>query len=143
MKYILLTAAFMLTTLSIQAQKRGMQISNSNDLAANAAPQDLAAIQAKKMTLALDLTDQQEKQITALLTQNHLTRKENKMTREEYKAMPVEQKMVLRQKRMDEKIATKRAFKKILNEEQYADFEKMAGKKHARNKIRMQRAKRT
>jgi hypothetical protein len=36
----------------------------------------------------------------------------------------------MKEKQMDERIAIKRAFKKILNDEQYTEFEKMAKKKN-------------
>ncbi|BAO55667.1 hypothetical protein [Nonlabens marinus] len=143
MKNILLPLVFMFAIISVQAQKRGTDRQNDRrDIAANIAPEQLASMQAQKMTLALDLTDKQQKEIEAVLATSIAERKANKMTKEEFKALPTDQKMAMKQKSMDQKIATKRAFKKIMNEEQYSQFEKMAARQKNYRGKRMQRAKR-
>jgi len=142
MKNILLPLVFMLAIGSVQAQKRGDRQENRQDMAANRAPKEMASLQAKKMTLALDLTDKQQKEITNLLFNNQEKRKENKMTRADFKALSKEDKIALQQNRLDEKIATKRAIKNILNEEQYVRFEKMAARKKGNRMDRMQKPRR-
>jgi hypothetical protein len=126
MKNILLPLVFMLAIVTAQAQIKTDRSENRRELAANLNPEDVASIQAKRMTLALDLSDNQEKEIAELLTARRTNRKENEVTREDFKAMSAEQKLAMKEKQMDERIAIKRAFKKILNDEQYTEFEKMA-----------------
>lgn len=130
MKNILLLHVFMLAIVTAQAQRKIDRTENRRELATNLNPGDLSSIQAKRMTLALDLSDNQEKEIEELLTAKRTNRKENKINREDFKAMSAEQKLAMKEKQMDERIATKRAFKKILNDEQYTEFEKMAKKKN-------------
>jgi hypothetical protein len=120
----------MLAIVTAQAQRKIDRTENRRELATNLNPGDLSSIQAKRMTLALDLSDNQEKEIEELLTAKRTNRKENKINREDFKAMSAEQKLAMKEKQMDERIATKRAFKKILNDEQYTEFEKMAKKKN-------------
>jgi hypothetical protein len=90
MKNILLPLVFMLAIVTAQAQIKTDRSENRRVLAANLNPEDLASIQAKRMTLALDLSDNQEKEIEELLTAKRTNRKENKVTREDFKAMSAE-----------------------------------------------------
>jgi hypothetical protein len=142
MKNILLPLVFMLAIVTAQAQIKTDRSENRRELAANLNPEDVASIQAKRMTLALDLSDNQEKEIAELLTARRTNRKENKVTREDFKAMSAEQKLAMKEKQMDERIAIKRAFKKILNDEQYTEFEKMAKKKNGERREMRQKARR-
>ena len=143
MKNILLPFVFMFALVSVQAQKRGYDRQNDRQaLAANIAPEQLATMKAQKMTLALDLTDKQQKEVEAVLATNIAERQANKLTKEEFKVLSTDEKMAMKQKSMDQKIATKRAFKKIMNEEQYSQFEKMAARQTNNRGKRMQRAQR-
>jgi hypothetical protein len=90
MKNILLPLVFMLAIVTAQAQVKTDRAENRRVLAANLNPEYLAIIQAKRMTLALDLSDNQEKEIEELLTAKRTNRKENKVTREDFKAMSAE-----------------------------------------------------
>jgi LAS superfamily LD-carboxypeptidase LdcB len=130
MKNILLLLVFMLAIVTAEAQRKIDRSENRRELATNLNPGDLASIQAKRMTLALDLSDNQEKEIVELLIAERSYRKDNKITREHFKAMSADQILTLKENTIDEKIAIKRAFKKILNDEQYTEFEKMAKKKN-------------
>jgi hypothetical protein len=142
MKNVLLPLVFMLAIVSVQAQKRGDRQENRREIAANTAPEERASLQAKKMTLALDLTDKQQEEIADLLAANHAKREENKMTPEVFKALSKDEKVAVYEKKLDEKIATKRAIKEILNQEQYARFEKMAARKKGSRALRMQKPRR-
>jgi transposase len=132
----------MLAIVTAQAQRKTDRSENRKELAANLNPEDIASIQAKRMTLALDLSDNQEKEITSLLTANRTKRAENKITKEDFKAMSAEQKLAMKEKQMDEKIAMKRAFKKILNDEQYTEFEKMKRMKNGDRREMKQKVRR-
>ncbi len=138
MKNILLPLVLLLAIATTQAQRNNDRQENRREIAANMDPAAIASIQAKKMTLALDLTDKQEREITEILVANKSNR-DQKITREQYQAMSAADKLAVKEKKMDAQIATKRAFKEILNDDQYERFEKMA--KNRRGKQRGERQK--
>ncbi|MBF4983770.1 hypothetical protein FNJ87_05290 [Nonlabens mediterrranea] len=122
MKKIIVLLALMVMTVG-QAQdgrkeKRGERMKDVT-------PQEMATIQSKKLTLALDLSDQQEKDVYQVLFKQAEKRKANKIPREDREKLTDDQKKEARLKMLDEKIAVKRKMKNILNEEQYTKWEKM------------------
>ncbi|EAS20036.1 hypothetical protein BBFL7_02436 [Flavobacteria bacterium BBFL7] len=122
MKKIIVLLALMAMTVG-QAQdgrkeKRGERMKDVT-------PQEMATVQSKKLTLALDLSDQQEKDVYQVLFKQAEKRKANKISREDREKLTDDQKKEARLKMLDEKIAVKRKMKNILNEEQYTKWEKM------------------
>ncbi len=114
-------------------------------------PEQIATLQTKKMTLALDLTEAQQSQIQTLNLENAKARKakmdELKAMKEdgERKKSTQEERFTMQNERLDRQIAQKAKFKKILSPEQYDKWQKMAhrygrykkGKKiEARNKYK-------
>jgi hypothetical protein len=83
----------------------------------------------KKMTLALDLSDKQQKQIKPLLMAKMTERKasmEKKKEARGNKERPTADEMYAKQiARLDNQIAMKNKMKNILNKEQFEKFEKM------------------
>ncbi|APZ48024.1 hypothetical protein BW723_02230 [Polaribacter reichenbachii] len=110
-------------TLTTQAQKkRGykkaqMTVEQHTDLAV------------KRMTLALDLSDKQQNQIKPLIKAQAEERKAGMEKRKEARksdTKPTADEMyAMQSKRLDAQIAFKSNMKKILNDEQFAKFEKM------------------
>jgi len=131
-----------LAVATTQAQKRSDRAENRKELGMKMEPQEIASIQAKKMTLQLDLSDKQEAQVEKLLTANAAKRKELMASRADRKEMSKEEKLAMAEQRMDEKIATKRAMKDILNAEQYEKFEKMAQKRDGKRNMRKKKMSR-
>ncbi len=107
-------------------------------------PEQMATLQTKKMTLALDLSEAQQSQIQALNLENAKTRKakmeERKAKKEagEAKKPTSEERYAIQNARLDQMIAQKAEMKKILSEEQYDKWEKMA---HRRGKHRKGKGK--
>jgi hypothetical protein len=97
-------------------------------------------VQAKRMTLALDLSEKQEKQVLQLMTDQKASMDQTRLTKEERKELSPEQKEAQAVKMLDKKIEMKRKLKKILSEEQYERWEKMMAKRA--QKARIKRAKR-
>lgn len=90
--------------------------------------EELATIQTKKMTLALDLNDAQQTKINAINLEEAKLRKsimeERKaMKEEERKEMTKDQRVAKMNERLDRQIATKAKMKEILTEEQYTKWE--------------------
>lgn len=97
--------------------------------------EQMATLQTKKMTLALDLTQVQQDQIKAIQLENAKSRK-SKM--EEHKAQKEsgektkrtsEERYAMSNARLDAKIAQKEEMKSILSDTQYDKWEKMQNRK--------------
>ncbi|SHJ94603.1 Spy/CpxP family protein refolding chaperone [Pseudozobellia thermophila] len=95
-------------------------------------PEQVATLQTKKMTLALDLTQEQQAKIQAINLEQAKERKakmeERKAAREkgEAKKPTAEERYAMQNERLDKMIAHKAEMKKILSEEQYQKWQKMA-----------------
>ena len=119
---------------------RGQRTQFLKDLSA----EEAATLQTKKMTLRLDLTAAQQKEIYALNLENAKARKAKaaslKKKRESNEQLSKEDRYALMNERLDHQIAMKKKMKSILSEEQYQKFErgikqkKMRGKQAAKRK---------
>jgi|SRR5690606_17690213 len=100
-------------------------------------PEQSAELQAKKMTLALDLTEKQQNDLQKVFTERNKKaeqfKTQAKNNREAGKKLTRDEKFAMQNRMLDEKIAMKAEMKKILNAEQYAKWEKM--KKHKKQKF--------
>lgn len=123
----LLVIIVTLSTLTGVAQehRRGHRFSKeAREKRADISPEDMAKLQSKHLTLRLDLSDQQQKQVESVLVA-HL--KKGKAKRDAFKASenkPSKDELKqLRLDRLDAQIALKREMKDILNAEQYEKYE--------------------
>ncbi|MRI02560.1 hypothetical protein GH721_18605 [Kriegella sp. EG-1] len=133
------------TTIA-QERKERPNRGNMKDLTA----EQIATLQTKKMTLALDLSSKQQTQIQAINLEQATIRKakmtERKEAREngERKKPTSEERYAMQNERLDAQIALKSEMKSILSDEQYNKWEKMRhhkkkrgeekGKKNAKRK---------
>ena len=91
---------------------------------------EMATLQTKKMTLHLDLNESQQKEIQKINLENATKRKAMMESRKaqkesgELKKPTDEDRLKMANDRLDDKIAMKAKMKEILNEEQYAKWEK-------------------
>lgn len=126
---ILLVFAFSLTT---QAQKKG------NRENAKMTTEQHINLAVKKMTLALDLSEKQQNQITPLIKAQAEERKaamEKRMELREEKKRPTADEMyAMQSKRLDNQIAFKNRMKNILDKNQFEKFEKIAKKRAQKGK---------
>lgn len=106
-------------------------------------PEQKVELQIKKMTLALDLNDKQQKKIEKLLLDSN---KERLLEREHYKALKQdgkklssEERFAMKSKRLDNKIAMKSAMKEILTKEQFEKFDKIRKENHHKMSERKER----
>ncbi|MGB1042180.1 MAG: hypothetical protein ACPGU6_02210 [Tenacibaculum sp.] len=136
---LMLTIGF---TLATQAQREKR---NNHELLTNEQQTELAV---KKMTLKLDLTPAQQRQIKPLLAEKIADRKAMKKKRKAMKEngkkrekLSADERYAKKSEMLDKQIAFKGEMKRILNEKQYERFEKMAAKrKHgAKKKIKKHR----
>ncbi|SHI96491.1 protein of unknown function [Arenibacter nanhaiticus] len=129
----------MLIGFTAMAQKEGLQ-KNARETRQQMTPEQIATLQTKKMTLALDLSPAQEKQ---LMTLNLKAAKERSKKMQERKAskakgeeakLSAEQGYDLRTEMLDRKIAHQRNLKTILSPEQFSTWQKMARKGHSKRR---------
>lgn len=102
-------------------------------------PEQVATLQTKKMTLALDLSPEQQEQMKTLFTTKAEERKAQMEARQEQKATNSEKPTTAESYerangRLDDQIAFKKQVSQILSEEQYAEWEKMQKHKKHRGK---------
>lgn len=104
-------------------------------------PEEMAQLQTKQMTLDLDLTEAQQKQIMAVNLKNAQSRKammeDRKARMEEHKEakeISKEEKLKMKNDMLDRKIEMKKQMKEILNKEQYEKWEAMAKEKMSKGR---------
>lgn len=103
----------------------------------------------KKMTLALDLTNAQQRKVKPLIasqiSDKMAMRKKMKEAKELKKRPTADERYEMANVRLDKQIAFKKAMKEILNDAQFAKFEKMKrfrkGKKVKKMKKKMKKQK--
>lgn len=109
-------------------------------------PEQIATLQTKKMTLALDLNEEQQTKMKALFASNAVERKAHmearKAKKENDEKMTAVEKYTMENKRLDHKIAQKKEMKQLLNDEQYAKWEKMQYKRGMHRKGKDKEGKR-
>lgn len=106
-------------------------------------PQQRTELQVKKLTLELDLSAKQQKEISEIVANQQLKRESMKAelgkNRAENKKLTADEKFVLKSKALDERIAMKSQMKKILTPEQLAKWENMPKHNMKREKQDMKR----
>lgn len=133
----LLLIALVLVAFQITAQEKKPQqkpgherFNDYKDFSA----EDIATLQTKKMTLALDLNESQQKEIQKINLENTKKRKEHMETMKAKKESGTmekpssEERMKMMNAMLDQKIAEKAKMKKILNAEQFEKWEKFQRK---------------
>ena len=103
-------------------------------------PEEVAELTTKKLTLALDLNESQEKDVQRISLEQANLRKETHQNRKTGEKLSKEDRFKTQIARLDRKIAHKKQMKSILNEDQYKKWEmintvkKKGKRKHHRNK---------
>ncbi len=144
MKNIIYALAI-LCTLHIAAQegtdktdRKEMRKEKGKEFMKDLSPEQMAQLQTKKMTLALDLSENQQKRVLVLHTEAAKVRKQHMELREakkEKKEKPTkEEKYAMMNAQLDAKIAFKKSMKEILTADQYEKWEKMHAHKGKRKR---------
>jgi len=112
----------------------------------NISAEDMSQLHTKKLTLALDLTEAQQKKVNALNLRQAKAKKAKMEARmkakEAAKKRTQEERLKHMNERLDAQIAHKKEMKAILNAEQYKKWENMQAKrKHAGKKRAMSKRK--
>ena len=108
--------------------------------------EQIATLQTKKMTLSLDLNEEQQKKMKSLITTHVAARKAKmeaqKVKKENREKPTAEEKYAMQMERLDAKIAQKREIKALLTEAQYSKWEKMQRRKGKHRKGERKEARR-
>ncbi|WP_418511805.1 hypothetical protein [Corallibacter sp.] len=131
-KLVIIALAFV--SVQAMAQDRKHRNGDRQDKMAQYTPEQIAELQTKQMTLELDLSDAQQKDVQKINLENAQLRKQAMDKRREMKENNAERpskEAMLKYKndKLDQQIATKRKMKDILNEEQYSKWEKSLEKR--------------
>ncbi len=130
MKKVIFVLA-LLVTLGLQAQNRPNQDRKGRNFdkeMADLTPQQRAEMKTQRMTLHLDLTEAQQKQVQKLNENFEAKREKVRLTQEERQALTKEERYAHKKARMDEEIEYKRALKEILTDDQYTKFDNVRQK---------------
>jgi len=143
MKKLILIALAFVTLQAVAQDKRKRDShddSSKREMMKDLSPDEIATLGSKKMTLALDLSQQQQTQVkTVLLTQatkrkQMMEDRDKKMENKDAKQPSKEERVKLMNSRLDDKIAMKQEMKSILTAEQYVKWEEMQAKRDKQRK---------
>lgn len=131
----LIIIALVLVTVQVTAQERNNRQNKErgerNERFQDYTPEEMATLQTKKMTLHLDLTKSQQKEIQKLNLENAKERKVKMDARksqkegDEFQKPTKEERLKMMNERLDNQIAMKNKMKNILNEDQFAKWEQL------------------
>ena len=128
MKKVLVTTALLIGMLGYS--QRGQHFDSEQRGMKDMSPEQVAILKTKKMTLALDLTTAQQKEIQELNLENAKERQalmlERKLEKEEGRPRPsADERFEFQNEKLDRMIAQKGKIKQILSEEQFQKWERM------------------
>ncbi len=128
-------AILVMAAISVSAQDHNMK-GKRGDMK-DLSPEQVATLQTKKMTLALDLNESQQAKVKTILTKDATARKakmaDRKASKEDgKKVLTSEEKYAKQNERLDHQIARKKEMKSILTADQFDKWEKMSHRKKMR-----------
>ena len=130
-KLILIALALFALQVSAQDEHKGKHKKGERaKKMMNISAEEMATLQTKKLTLALDLSESQQSKIQEINLENATKRKEMMAKRKakkesgEAKKPTDKERLAMANARLDHKIAEKSKMKDILNDEQYAKWVK-------------------
>ncbi len=132
----LMVIILMMAEIAVVAQEQDVKV--KREAMKDLTPEQLATLQTKKMTLALDLNESQRTKMISMFTEDAKSRKVKKQAfkkrKEEGVTMSSDEKFTIQHERLDHKIARKNEKKTILTEDQYAKWEKMNHRRRIHSK---------
>lgn len=140
MKKLILIALALVSVNAFAQPKQGQNKKEKMQKMHNLSPEETATLQTKKMTLHLDLNEKQQAEVKEILLENATLRKakmeERKAKKEsgEMQKPTSEERYKMANAKLDHQIAMKAKMKKILNEEQFAKWERFQAKMAHRGK---------
>ncbi|WP_299274021.1 hypothetical protein [uncultured Psychroserpens sp.] len=144
MKKLILIALAFVSVQAFAQNKEKKELKEAKkakiDMRHDMSAEDMATISTKKMTLALDLSDQQQVQVKKLMLEQAETLKAKRDKREKMgkekgdKKIAKEERVKILNEKLDHQIEMKKKMKSILTSEQYEKWEKMQSRRHHKMK---------
>ncbi|WP_372744362.1 Spy/CpxP family protein refolding chaperone [Lutibacter sp.] len=126
-KIIGFTVLVLMLSFTMNAQNK----KGGNRQGSDYTPEQMATLQTKKMTLRLDLTEGQQKEIYKLMLtsakEREIQREEFQKNRKDGVKLTADEKFDREKLRLEKQLTQKAAMKKILNADQYEKWEKNMG----------------
>ena len=120
MKALFATLLMMVGTVGIS--QRGPEHHPMKDMS----PEQVATLETKKMTLALDLTEKQQQQVQEIHLEKAIDRKTLKEEHKSRDSKPdADERFQMMNERLDKQIAVKDQMKDILDKDQFEKWEKL------------------
>ncbi len=121
-------ALFSLNSFAQSKASKKDRIKEVHQLYKDMTPEEIAKLRTKKMTLHLDLSDKQQKEVYNVLLEEATFRKikfdKRKAEKKDKSEITKDDYLKFENEKLDRQIAMKSKMKDILNEEQYKKFEK-------------------
>ena len=131
-KFVTTFAMIIIVSLNGFSQENGEPKMEKSALTAEQRNQ----LQLKRMTLELDLTSNQQKEMATLIAEQAAKRETKKAEfnkqKETHKELTADEKFAIKNQMLDEQITHKAKIKKILNEKQFEKWEANQEKRHAK-----------
>jgi len=141
-RLIIIVLALFALQVTAQERKRVHQNKEIGQKMMTLSAEEMATLQTKKMTLHLDLNESQQAKIQKINLENASKRKAMMEARKAKKESgntekpSKEERLAMVNAKLDHQIAMKAKMKEILNDEQYAKWEKAQAKRTHKNKGR-------
>ena len=137
MKKVLVTTVLLIGMMGYS--QRGEHFNSVQRGIKDMSPEQIAILKTKKMTLALDLSTAQQKEIQKLnlesAKERHALMQERKLGKEEGRSRPsADERFEFQNEKLDRMIAHKGKIKQILKEEQFQKWERIH--QHHRNHLK-------
>ncbi|NND88429.1 MAG: hypothetical protein HKM28_04185 [Flavobacteriaceae bacterium] len=132
---IVISLLFFCSTLIAQPTSRRDSARHAGKLK-DATPEQLATLRAKKLRLELDLTQAQEDRIKTLETDRIESMRVQRTDKKDRSSLSTDERVALKQERLDKAIQHKQQLKSILTPTQYEQWEKRRKRQMGRMKNR-------
>jgi protein CpxP len=117
-----------------QGERKTDRMAHNKERHEQLTPQQRTELKAKQLTLALSLTDKQQKEVQQLILDRETKKQEfvaqRKANKEAGKELTADERFAMKSKMLDGQIAMQREMKKILTQEQFEKFEKIKAERH-------------
>ena len=146
MKKLILLAALVMSSVIFgqerHSDKREQHRKGKMEHLKDLSPEQMAILRTKKMTLALDLSKEQQDKIYSMQLDEAKKRKEHFEKRDQKKTeLTSEEKFNKMNERLDKKIVTKNKMKSILSEEQFKKWQHTQQKNNHKKGKRLRKRK--
>ncbi|NNE31907.1 MAG: hypothetical protein HKN40_06010 [Winogradskyella sp.] len=139
MKNVIIIAMTLFTIYGMaqQQNKRFKDGGDKSELRKEMTPKDIADLKSKKLTLQLDLSQEQQKEVHSIILKQSEERKAQRENREHNKEDKPSKDDFVKKKneRLEQAIEMKQKMKSVLTSEQYAKFETLKPEKR-KHKVR-------